>query len=305
MKYVSVIVTFNRQALLKQAIESLCNQSLPPQQIIVVDNASTDGTAAMMADYQDAQVHYIRLPQNVGGAGGFYQGIKVAKRYRTTADWVSLSDDDAVFEPDYFEKIAQAAKQHPTIKAFAGTVEFMDGTKQLDQRQRLENWTHFDAQAVPELDYQHDFFIDLFTFCGCVINFDLMIKTGMPRQDFFIWWDDIEYSIRLRKNTEILNVSPAVLVHHTVKPRPDEGYQQNWKEYYWFRNRTVTVRELGRHRLGANLWALGQIVERGIEIVRDGRRYRGQRGAALRVTASGVLDGFRHKMGANHDYMPK
>ena len=48
MKVIAVVVTYNRKGLLKECLESILNQSLSAQKIIVVDNASTDGTAEMI-----------------------------------------------------------------------------------------------------------------------------------------------------------------------------------------------------------------------------------------------------------------
>jgi len=303
MNYVSVVVTFNRKDLLKLSINSLLNQTLLPQKIIVIDNASTDGTAEVMAEFNDARVQYVRLPVNIGGSGGFYEGLKLSKSYEQVAEWVSLSDDDAIFEPTYFEKISQAATHLPKIQAFAGTVKYMDGSKQLDQRKKITSWNRFDAEPIPENSYEKDFYIDLFTFCGCVINFELINKVGMPRKDFFIWWDDMEYSIRLRQYSQILNVHDAILVHHTRKPQPGGAYVKNWKEYYWFRNRTVTVRTLGRNKLQANIWAFAQILGKIKQVIFESQ-FKGQRFAAIKVTFDGIVDGFRGKMGANKKYMP-
>lgn len=303
MNYVSVVVTYNRKEFLKMAVESLLSQTLLPQKIIIIDNASTDGTPEMMQAFQSELIDYVRLPENLGGSGGFYRGLDIAKKYQDEAQWVSLSDDDAIFENDYFEKISNVASHTPKIKAFSGTVQFMDHSKQLDQRQRITSWNHFDSTAIPDSAYKSDFYIDLFTFCGCVINFDLVNQVGMPRQDFFIWWDDIEYSIRVRKYSKILNVSDAILVHHTKKPSVSSRYQQNWKEYYWFRNRTVTVRTLGRNKFMANLWAVYQIIAKVKQVFVD-KRFKGQRWKAIKVTMDGVWDGFRGKMGANSKYMP-
>lgn len=303
MNYVSVVVTYNRKKLLELAIESLLKQTLLPKKIIIIDNASTDGTPEIVSKYKSDLIRYERLPENIGGSGGFYEGLKLAKSYDQDVQWVSLSDDDAVFEPNYFKLIGDAAERQPDVKSFAGTVEFMDGSKQLDQRKVVTNWNHFDAKSLSDMTYTNNFYIDLFTFCGCVINLDLVEQVGMPRKDFFIWWDDIEYSIRVRKYTKILNVSDAVLVHHTKKPQPSERYQKNWKEYYWFRNRTITVRTLGKNKIAANLWAFYQIIGKVKQVTLESK-FKGQRWDAIKVTLNGVFDGFRCKMGANKNHLP-
>lgn len=78
---------------------------------------------------------------------------------------------------------------------------------------------------------------------------------------------------------------------------------KNWKEYYWFRNRTVTVRTLGRNKLQANIWAFAQIFGKIKQVIFESQ-FKGQRFAAIKVTFDGIVDGFRGKMGANKKYMP-
>ena len=109
MNYVSVIVTFNRKKLLNQAIESLLNQTLLPQKVIVIDSNSTDGTQEMITKLysNNSLVKYCHLSQNNGGSAGFYAGLQEALK-EEKADWISLSDDDAIYAEDYFEKLAQA-----------------------------------------------------------------------------------------------------------------------------------------------------------------------------------------------------
>ena len=72
----AVVVTYNRKELLKEAIDALLMQSVAEADVLVVDNASTDGTKDYIADYIDqGQIIYINTGENLGGAGGFNFGI--------------------------------------------------------------------------------------------------------------------------------------------------------------------------------------------------------------------------------------
>ena len=115
MKYASVIVTFNRKEMLVKSLERFLNQDSKPQRIIVVDNASTDGTDQLMQEkYGDNSViKYVRLAKNVGGAGGFNHGLREA--VKEDVDWISIADDDALFNQDFFTKIEKATKEYPDV----------------------------------------------------------------------------------------------------------------------------------------------------------------------------------------------
>lgn len=113
-----VIVTYNRLELLKECLACVCGQTIPFSRVIVVDNHSTDGTAEYLASRTDIEV--IREAENLGGAGGFYDGLQRAGQ--SPYDWVLIIDDDAMIAPDYMEKLLDYANAHTGIYGLAGKV---------------------------------------------------------------------------------------------------------------------------------------------------------------------------------------
>lgn len=101
----AVIVTFNRCDKLRRVMDALLQQSVQPDRIFVIDNASTDETEGYLKDLQAQvpRVQHVRLPNNIGGAGGFYEGTKLA--YEEGYDYIWLSDDDAYPEPTALETL--------------------------------------------------------------------------------------------------------------------------------------------------------------------------------------------------------
>ncbi|ASX21136.1 glycosyltransferase [Lactiplantibacillus plantarum] len=305
MKYASVIVTYNRKELLVSAVNALLKQTIAPKKIVIVDNHSTDGTEEVVRQaglMNNDLIRYVRLPENVGGSGGFNIGVKIALEY--DVDWISLSDDDAVFHTDYFNQIQVAIVKYPNIKAFSGTIKLPDGRIQVDQRNRITNWNHLKAKPVSRDEYDHDFNIDLFTFCGCVINASTIKKIGLPYHNYFIWYDDIEYSLRIRECTEIMNVSDSILVHHTHWGGADSGYRPDWREYYGIRNRVVTVNKRGKNRLSVMIWLLLFLP---IMMIRVFSKpfYIGYRWHAFYVNSIAYRDAIIGKMGKNLKFLPK
>lgn len=90
----AVIVTYNRKELLGQNIEMLLKQTIPFDSIIIVDNCSTDGTFEYLKNcgWTTEPFIYLKTETNIGGAGGFYTGVKAA--YEAGADWIVLMDDE-------------------------------------------------------------------------------------------------------------------------------------------------------------------------------------------------------------------
>src|SRR5690554_1438069 len=99
LKVCAVVVTYNRIELLKECIEALLNQSVTLNKLIVIDNNSSDGTKEYLGEIANTNkelFEIILLPINLGGAGGFYEGIKAACEYKP--DWIWIMDDDT--EPE-------------------------------------------------------------------------------------------------------------------------------------------------------------------------------------------------------------
>ncbi|MCX7697952.1 MAG: glycosyltransferase [Candidatus Goldbacteria bacterium] len=73
-KIAVIVVTYNRKELLRRCINAILKQTYKVDKIIVIDNASTDGTEEMMTKtyYRNKKIDYVRLDKNIGGAGGFH-----------------------------------------------------------------------------------------------------------------------------------------------------------------------------------------------------------------------------------------
>lgn len=232
-----VIVTFNRLALLKECIQAVIDQTHPAYKTIIVNNASTDGTYEYLCGLKDNPSLMIdHQEKNLGGAGGFERGLKLATEGKKTADWFLIIDDDAIIEKDFLARVSDMIEKKPEIKAFSGTV-YCDGEIDPIHRKRLITPKDIANKYVPVEEYEKDCFAyDLSTFCGLVVAKEVIKKIGLPRGDFFIWYDDTEYSLRIRKYSKIVNVNAAKLNHKTVRVSETNKYLI-WKNYYMIRNR--------------------------------------------------------------------
>ena len=104
---VAVVVTYNRKELLKECIEELTkNKEID---VMIIDNASTDGTADMIKEYTSNKLFYVNTGKNLGGAGGFNFGIKEALK-QDNYDYIWIMDDDTIVHEDSLEKLVEKAE---------------------------------------------------------------------------------------------------------------------------------------------------------------------------------------------------
>lgn len=291
-----VIVTYNRRKLLEECINACLKQTTPFSQIIVVDNASTDSTKEYLKSVP--QVNAISLDKNIGGAGGFYEGIKVAIE-ANTLDYVLLIDDDAILDLNYNTTILPYMRKDPS-NAYSGTV-ITKGLIQYIHRRFLER--DFEQRNSTPLDYEKEQFkYDLSTFCGIFIPTSLIRKIGLPRKDFFIWFDDTEYSIRIRKHAGIININNAFLNHKTSNTSSNNSY--NWKEYYGVRNQYLIIKEyfpktlpkyVGKIRIKMIVWKI-------LSLLKPKQRLYYQ--SRIRLHKDAINDAKANKLGVNPKYTP-
>ncbi|MDE4436973.1 glycosyltransferase family 2 protein [Lactiplantibacillus plantarum] len=304
-KIACVIVTYNRKQLLEEALNSVLIQTESPEYVFVIDNASTDGTEKYINDkfnFDNRQWHYVRCSQNLGGSAGFAQGMRLA--LQTDCSWISISDDDAIFEPGYFEKLIAYQQDHPNRQILTGSVYIEDGRLQADQRNRFTNWSTFQAQAVPEREYRGNFEFDQYTFCGVFMSVAVIKQVGVADAGYFIWWDDCEYAVRTAKLSRPVNVSAAKLIHKTALPSLDfkSKFVPDWRLYYGQRNRLITIKRWRANSLVSLGWLLGFYARLAIQLC--GPFYRGYRKMVIRVYLEALRDASREREGLNPNFMP-
>lgn len=239
MNICAVIVTFNRPALLSKVLEQFESLQSPPNSIVIIDNHSMDETPQIIKKWKNTtqykKIILIRLKQNSGGSGGFYEGIKQA--LTLNPDWIWLSDDDALPHKDCFKTIRSKITQINKDEYSAICCAVMNKGKIDDNhRRRLhKRFITLKEKNVPINEYQYyGFSLDFFSYVGTVINVDKLKQAGLPDKDYFIWYDDSEHAWRLSSYGKIICLPQAKTDHDTI-----EDNTITWKTYYGLRNKLL------------------------------------------------------------------
>ena len=228
----AVVVTYNRKDLLRECLQALLAQSCPLARILVVNNVSTDGTSAMLAGEFPAsrcpQIEVLDLPKNVGGAGGFHEGMKNAAA--RDFDWLWLMDDDTIVEPDSLRELFNARQRFPAGQQpvlLASKVVWTDGTL----HSMNVPWPKLDDPEKRYLAAEHaTMALRTATFVSVLMESRLVRQYGLPIADYFIWADDVEYTGRVLKDhfgvlvpaSRVLHKTPNK--HGTTDARPERFY---------------------------------------------------------------------------------
>ena len=193
----AVVVTYNRKDLLLECLDCLCKQDLGTLgeryglSVIVVDNASTDGTEEALAVLAESgKIAYFNTGENLGGAGGFNYGMR--KAVELGYDYVWVMDDDCMTHPDTLREFLIAGESLNGEYGYLTSVcLWTDGTPCSMNRQR-HPLHHTIEDFTPELQP-----CTLASFVSLFVPADVIAELGLPIKEFFIWTDDWEFTRRV------------------------------------------------------------------------------------------------------------
>jgi GT2 family glycosyltransferase len=289
----AIIVTYNRKELLLECLESIKKQSVLPRGIYIIDNASTDGTAELLLDNgfiselppfqidspwekefllpsnttnSFIKLHYVRMHKNTGGAGGFYEGVK--RSYMKGYDLLWLMDDDTIPTENALENMLKVlSKFHDLNVGFISSkVLWIDGTPHIMNVPGVKPIIN----GLPFNIYEDKgvLLVESASFVSLLINRKVVEKVGLPLKEFFIWADDVEYTLRITKKGFLgLLAKNSVVIHKTSKNYSagttyDKRFYYNIRNWLWiykihFRNKYFLhflKNLLTTYRLPRKLW---------------------------------------------------
>lgn len=268
----AVVVTYNRCTLLEGCLNALIRQDYPLDEILVIDNASTDGTAEMLKQMFDGKITHVRMEENLGGSVGFYEGIRLA--YEKGFDWIWVMDDDV-------EPADDALKALVDSPAFIDSSVGLLASLVLDAmpRDKAPVYHHFNAIMtisplgagwIPVVSGHYKRFnsamnfqlvvdndslqsplipIEAAGFLGVMVRREAIKTVGLPLKELFIFWDDTEFIYRVSRRFKVFLVPSSKVIHWQywaprrclkvlgiAKRGPGIPYAQVWKLYYYIRN---------------------------------------------------------------------
>jgi rhamnopyranosyl-N-acetylglucosaminyl-diphospho-decaprenol beta-1,3/1,4-galactofuranosyltransferase len=267
--------------MLRNLLESILAQSYKADEVIVIDNASGDTTQEVVQGFLPA-VRYVRHAQNMGSAGGYYEGIRLASQNN---DAVWLLDDDVALEP---QSLQELIKQFPVLE-------------KISKIGAMRSW------CTRECPFSAPRRIRSFAWRGTMITKEAIEAIGLPRQEYFLYGDDVEYALRMVRKGFAIYWIPASKV---MEQRQDDKqrimlgkakasiYRDKFRLYYAFRNQV----HLGfwHHQWWFLIRTLLYAVKISCMFFSANVKNREEK---LRAVIDGIGDGFKARLGNNKKYI--
>jgi rhamnopyranosyl-N-acetylglucosaminyl-diphospho-decaprenol beta-1,3/1,4-galactofuranosyltransferase len=289
-RVVAVVVTWNRRDLLVEALIAIADQTLPTARVVVVDNASDDGTRELLAE-RFPELDVVRTERNIGGAGGFAVGLQRALAGDCDAVW--LMDDDTVPTATALEALVDARARYArftgeTPALVASKVEWTDGRDHPMNTPRRKPGVHrrelYAADAVGCLPIRSASFV------SALVDAQTARERGLPIADYFLWNDDFEFTTRLVRDRPALYCPGSVVVHKTARFGSTDA-DPGGRFYFEVRNKVwLFSRSSGLSPREKAVYGASSLRRWARTLARSGDRK-----TLLRAAGRGLADGVRTK----------
>jgi rhamnopyranosyl-N-acetylglucosaminyl-diphospho-decaprenol beta-1,3/1,4-galactofuranosyltransferase len=277
----AVVVTYNRHDLLLECLDRVQRQSRQPDHVLVVDNASNDETPEMLARREGVEV--LTLEENIGSAGGFAEGVRVA--HGGSYDWLWLLDDDTFCDETCLEALLAGIRRAPReASVMCSVVRWRDGTLHPMNRP----WLRFGRrEEFAEAGGAGLALIRSATWVSTMIRREAVDEHGLPPAHFFVWSDDRQYIGGVLRNGTGYVVPESIAWHWTPEAH-DTVTDTRGRFYYRARNQLWVLR--GSSFQGVDrVFGLVGYVKGVITYVRRSP----SKSRALRTVGRGIRDGLR------------
>ncbi len=245
-----VLVNFNGGDLTFSCLRHLGESSLTPAITIIIDNASTDGSADSLRSIRSNDLEVICNSENLGFAKACNQGIRRA--LELPVDFVFLLNNDARLAPDALKYLVHAAVEQPKAGLLGGKIFLDDGPKlwcagvDVGFFPNLQDLRGFGKEDVGQFDREEK--VGALTGCGLLLRRAFLEAGGLFDEDFFVYVEDLELSIRGKKMGWDCLYVPKAELFHAAGSTSGRGYGP-WRKYMVAYNLILFLKKQGN-------WAL-------------------------------------------------
>ena len=243
---IGIVVTHNRSTLLKRCLKHLQSQSVKLNEILVINNGSSDGTREVLKQFDVKVIHQ----DNLGSAGGWHTGLKYAVENGFEAAW--LMDDDGYPDKKAFE-ILKSNFSKDTACVSSVLINENDNSKfvfpfPILDKQGLPKFGFHKRNIISHKEFKtfcnEEFYPWAHLFNGALVSINSVKKIGNVNKDYFLYGDEVDYFFRLRKSGKVISNAKALHFHPEASKRPFT----KTKIFYFIRNSIINYKKYYNHK---------------------------------------------------------
>ncbi|MEK7263729.1 MAG: glycosyltransferase family 2 protein [Bacteroidota bacterium] len=226
-----IVLNWNGKSDTVECLHALRNITYTNYKIIVVDNASTDGSVeAIRAEFSDAEI--IVNNENLRYAGGNNVGIKYA--LQNGADYVLLLNNDTIVEKKFLAELVQRAENDKRVGIAGSKIYYYGDKNRLWYAGGIIEWKKgwISHRGIRELDtqqYNMDSETDYITGCCMLVRRNVIEQIGILDEAYFIYGEDADWCMRVKNANFRLMYIPSSVVWHKVSVSSGGNFS-------WFKN---------------------------------------------------------------------
>lgn len=238
-----IIVNWTRRELLKNCLNSIEQITYEFFNVTVVDNASTDDSCAMVERYFPT-VTLIRNKENLGFSEGNNIGIRYA--LQDNADYILLLNNDTVVSKDFVNPLIDVAETDEGIGIVGSKVLFMDQPNVIcyagGKRRWTSEWAHIGLGDKDSGIYNDTRETDYIYGCAMMVRKSVFEEVGMFDKRYFVYAEEIDLNLRVKKAGYKLVYVPRSVVWHKVAGSDVNGRISPFRQYYMTRNNLLLLK---------------------------------------------------------------
>lgn len=240
MNYSAFIITYKRPQILKNTIEVLLRQTMPPRKILIVDNDPDNSAKEIANDFPDSIISHFSIGSNSGPAGGAYWGLK--NLFEEGWEWVLWVDDD---DPP------SATNQIETIFNIIKKYDNSDNIGIIGASGVLYNYVTCRINRIPDNNLDGILEVDMIAGNQFPIVHRRVFEEGiLPDPNLFFGFEDLEFGLRIKRKFKLLVDGGEILRLRKLykkygsnqKSSKKRNLQHLWREYYSVRTISYILR---------------------------------------------------------------
>ncbi|MCP4360747.1 MAG: glycosyltransferase family 2 protein [Chloroflexi bacterium] len=228
-----IITNWNQAQHTIECLETVYRQEYRPFTPLVVDNGSTDDTVARVKETYP-QTEILTLPENLGPTGGYNSGFRYA--LEQGFDFIFLLNNDTLLAPDCISELMKEAQSAADIGLVMPKIYYADEPKRIWSVGGWENQWNYEVQRpgenqLDEGQWEEAVDIDDAPFCAVLLTRNLLETVGLPDDNFFLYYEDRDFSRRAQEAGFRLRLAPKATMWHKVSV--SSGGSGSPAERYW------------------------------------------------------------------------